>query len=650
MCGIGGALWRGRTSDAEMAQSMKAVVDPLQHRGPDSHGIWCDEQSGIGFAHARLSIIDLSPAGHQPMHSASQRYVITFNGEIYNHLELRAQLAREGKPPNWRGHSDTETLLAACDAWGIEQTAIKTVGMFAFAVWDQREQTLSLVRDRFGEKPLYYGWQGDTFLFASELPSLKAHPAFHAEIDRNALALYMRHNCIPAPWSIYRGIQKQVPGTIVQVSRAKREPTVTTYWSVQQVIDAAMANPFRGSADEAVTELEALLSDAVSGQMMSDVPLGAFLSGGVDSSTIVALMQRHSERPVNTFTIGFDDAQYDESAHARAVARHLGTHHEELIVSPEHARDVIPRLPAMYGEPFADSSQIPTFLVSQLARRHVTVSLSGDGGDELFAGYNRYMLTHKLWKSASQVPRPLRTMTASMITSVSEQRWNSMLGPFQRVLPRGIAQANLGTKLHKSAGVITASSTRDLYRLLISHWTHPNDVVIGAHEPETWSSKSRALSNIADGVHEMMALDQLTYLPDDILTKVDRAAMAVSLETRVPLLDHRVAAFAWSLPLNYLLRDGLSKWPLRQVLYKHVPKALIERPKAGFSIPIGAWLRGPLRDWAENLLDESRLINEGFFHPAPIRTKWREHLSGRRNHEHLLWDVLMFQAWHAEQQ
>ncbi|MEO7362208.1 MAG: asparagine synthase (glutamine-hydrolyzing), partial [Gemmatimonadaceae bacterium] len=501
---------------------------------------------------------------------------------------------------------------------------------------------------RYGEKPLYYGWQGDAFLFASELPSIKAHPLFNAAIDRNVLALYLRHNCIPAPWSIYRGIFKQMPGTIVRISRADREPSVTTYWSVQQVIDTAAADPFRGSPDEAVSELEARLSDAVNGQMMSDVPLGAFLSGGVDSSTIVALMQRQSTRPVNTFTIGFDDAVYDESSHARAVARHLGTNHEELIVSPAHARDVIPRLSAMYGEPFADSSQIPTFLVSQLARQHVTVSLSGDGGDELFAGYNRYVLTHKLWKSTSQVPRPLRMMTGRMIARVSEQRWNTMLGPMQRVLPSGLAQVNLGTKLHKSARVMAAASTRGLYRSLISHWTHPNDVVIGAHEPETLSSSIHALEHVADDVHEMMALDQLTYLPDDILTKVDRAAMAVSLETRVPLLDHRVAAFAWSLPLDYLLRDGASKWPLRQVLYRYVPKALIERPKAGFAVPIGDWLRGPLRDWAENLLDESRLISEGFFHPAAIRSKWLEHARGRRNHEYLLWDVLMFQAWLAE--
>lgn len=643
MCGIAGALAAGRGAEDDLRRMIACV----RHRGPDDGGVWFDAESGAGLAHARLSIIDLSPAGHQPMSSASGRYVLVFNGEIYNHLLLREELARSGRSPAYRGHSDTETLLAGFEAWGIEGTVQRALGMFAFALWDRDTRALTLGRDRLGEKPLHYGWAGDAFLFGSELSALRSHPAFVAEIDRGAVALLMRHNYIPAPWSVYRGVRKLMPGTLLTVRPGARDATPVTYWDARQVVEAGTADPFRGTPDEAVDELERLLGDAVRGQMMSDVPLGAFLSGGVDSSTIVALMQRHSTRPVKTFTIGFGEAHYDEAGHARAVAAHLGTDHTELYVTPADALNVIPRLPTLYSEPFADSSQIPTFLVSELTRRHVTVSLSGDGGDELFAGYNRYVLGQRLWGKLSLLPVALRRAVARGITGVPAASWNRVAAPLQRFLPASLAQANVGDKLVKGAGVLDAGSAAELYLQLVSHWDEPAMLVRGAVEPPTILTDVSTHPRTAGFVPAMMALDLMTYLPDDILVKVDRAAMGVSLETRVPLLDHRVVEFAWRLPLSYKLREGVSKWPLRQVLYRHVPRALIERPKMGFGVPIGTWLRGPLRDWAEDLLAESRLRQEGFFDPAPIRQKWAEHLSGTRDWQYHLWDVLAFQAWHA---
>jgi asparagine synthase (glutamine-hydrolysing) len=496
-----------------------------------------------------------------------------------------------------------------------------------------------------GEKPLYYGWQGDTFLFGSELKAIKAHPAFRGEIDRNALALLMRHNAIPAPYSIYKGISKLLPGSLLSVSPQDRNAEPRRYWDARQVVADGLAHPYAGTPADAVEALETLLRDAVGKQMVADVPLGAFLSGGVDSSAIVALMQAQSSRPVKTFTIGFHEQGYNEAEHAKAVARHLGTDHTELYVTPRQALDVIPRLPLIYDEPFSDSSQIPTFLVSQMTRQHVTVSLSGDAGDELFGGYNRYVLGQRLWKRLNRLPVRVRKAMAGMITGVSSQGWNRLLGPVQTLLPKNLAQANIGDKLHKGAEVMAAKTPVDLYRQLVSHWSHPAGVVIGAAEARTVLTETGSQPETDHFVHHMMALDLLTYLPDDILTKVDRAAMGVSLETRVPLLDHRVVEFAWRLPLDYKLRDGEGKWPLRQVLYKYVPRELIERPKMGFGVPIDSWLRGPLRDWAEDLLGETRLQQEGYFNPAPIRRKWAEHLSGKRNWQYHLWDVLMFQAW-----
>lgn len=643
MCGFAGFLSSENSVQHLDAQNvLHQMADAIVHRGPDSGGYWVDDSARIGLAHRRLAIVDLSPAGAQPMASASGRYMLAFNGEIYNHLRLRDELERAGwVVAGWRGHSDTETLLAGFDAWGIEATLQRATGMFAMGVWDRETRTLTMARDRLGEKPLYYGWQGHgnqaVFLFGSELSALRCHPAFVADINRDALALYMRHNCIGGAHSIYSGIYKLKPGHLLTVSREVPEPVVRAWWSGAEVASLGGANPFGGTPEEAVDALESLLLNAVGQQMMADVPLGAFLSGGIDSSAIVALMQAQSSRPVQTFSIGFYEEGYNEAEHAKAVAKHLGTDHTEMYVTPEQALAVIPKLPSLYAEPFADSSQIPTFLVSQLARRHVTVSLSGDAGDELFCGYTRYRMTAGLWNKLSRIPRPLRLAAARMISTLSPATWDKLGG--------GFSSSRLGDKLHKGAALLGCRTVADLYQGMVSHWTDPASVVLGAKEPASvLSGAEPSLPGLGD-VERMMALDMLSYLPDDILTKVDRAAMGVSLETRVPFLDHRVVEFAWSLPLDYKLRNGVTKWPLRQVLYRHVPRELIERPKMGFGVPIDHWLRGPLKDWAESLLDESRLRQEGFFDPNPIRQKWAEHLSGQRNWQYHLWDVLMFQAW-----
>jgi len=653
MCGLVGLL--GGVADEVGDESLLCIMsDTLIHRGPDDCGIWYDSEQRIGLGHRRLAILDLSPAGHQPMVSASGRYVIAFNGEIYNHLALRKDIEKiPPSPPfakggilEWRGHSDTETLLAGFEAWGIEATLKKTVGMFALALWDKEACALTLARDRIGEKPLYYGWQGGgnerVFLFGSELKALKAHPAFAAEIDRGALCLLLRHNYIPAPYSIYQGIAKLEPGCLLSVSLEQIEPKIWKYWDAAEVARTGVAQPFSGTPEQAVDALEVLAKDAVRQQMMADVPLGAFLSGGIDSSTVVALMQAQSSRPVKTFTIGFNEKGYNEAVHAKAVAAHLGTEHIELYVTPEQAMDVIPLLPGLYCEPFADSSQIPTFLVSQLAKQQVTVSLSGDAGDELFCGYNRYQLTNDLWKKLSHAPIQLRSLVAKGISAVSPSVWDRVGGAIPGV---GSYVRLLGDKMHKGAGVLSSATVDELYLGLVSYQRNPENWVIGGKEPDTKLTGLRPNLEGLGVVERMMALDTISYLPDDILVKVDRAGMGVSLEGRVPFLDHRLVEFAWSLPLEYKLRDGQTKWPLRQVLYRHVPRELIDRPKMGFGVPLHDWLRGPLRDWAEGLLGEARLRREGYFHPEPIRQMWAEHLSGRRNWMAQLWNVLMFQAW-----
>ena len=643
MCGFAGFL--GHKYDK--LNVLQDMVKSINYRGPDDSGVWTDAPNQIGLAHCRLSILDLSIAGHQPMESASGRYVIVFNGEIYNHEILRHEIdiSYSFNGSNWRGRSDTETFLHAIQIWGLEEALKKITGMFAFALWDKKTKNLYLVRDRLGEKPIYYGWQRDgdsqSFLFGSELKALKAHPSFSAKVDRGSLSLLLRNNYIPAPYSIYEGISKLEPGAILLVSLSNPDPVITKYWDVVDVISKGGVGSFNGSPVQAVDELEKLVKSAVHQQMVADVPLGAFLSGGIDSSTIVALMQAQSSRPVKTFTIGFNEEGFNEAVHAKAVANHLGTDHTELYLAPNQAMEVIFKLPSLYCEPFADSSQIPTYLLSQLAKQKVTVSLSGDAGDELFCGYNRYKLAAQLWRKFSLAPTSMRGIASKLITSISPAAWDR-LGAITSV---GKSYAALGDKMHKGASVLASADFQGLYLGVVSQIPNPADWVIGGYEPPTKLIGNSPLLSGFNDIEKMMLLDTISYLPDDILVKMDRATMGVSLEGRMPFLDHRIVEFAWTLPLGYKLRDGQTKWPLRQLLYRYVPKELIERPKMGFGVPIGDWLRGPLMDWAETLLAEGRLRREGYFHPEVIRSKWAEHLAGKRNWQSQLWAVLMFQAW-----
>ena len=646
MCGISGFLKCNAFNAQEgFKNSINRMNATLLHRGPDNDGCWYDMEAGIAFGHRRLSIIDVSREGNEPMISAGGRYVITYNGEIYNYLELRRELETTG----WRfhGHSDTEVMLAAFEKWGLENSVKRFIGMFAFALWDRQERQLSLVRDRIGEKPLYYGWQGNTFIFASELKAICAYPGFSADIDRDSLALFMRHAYIPAPYSIYKGIKKLVPGTIITITANKPGyyPEPVPYWSFKQIVEAGLVNPYDGSEDEAIIYLDNLLRDAIKHQMISDVPLGAFLSGGIDSSTIVALMQAQSNVPVKTFSIGFYEQAYNEARYAREVAEYLGTEHTELYVTPEEAMGVIPRLPELYDEPFADSSQIPTHLVAALARQKLTVSLSGDAGDELFGGYNRYFWGRSIWNKVGWLPRSLRFAGAGALRVLPPAVWDKIFDRWGPVLPKEFRQRLPGDKIHKLAEVLAVGSPEAMYRNLISTWKNPQELIISAAEPSTILTEPLQWADISDFTLRMMYLDTLSYLPDDILVKVDRACMGVGLESRVPFLDHRVVEFAWRLPLEMKIKNGEGKWILRQVLYRYVPRELIDRPKMGFGVPIDSWLRGPLKDWAEDLINENRLRQEGFFHSELIQEKWQEHLSGKRNWQHYLWPVLMFQAW-----
>jgi len=619
VCGISGFLGNVNISTG----TLQNMAYSIMHRGPDDQGVWADRNNGIGLAHARLSILDLSSSGHQPMHSHSGRYVLVFNGEIYNHHSLRLELDNI-LPRTWFGHSDTETLLAAIDEWGFEVSLNKIHGMFAIALWDIQKHQLMLARDRFGEKPLYWGWCGDTLLFGSELKAFKAHPDFKAEVDRGALSLLLRHNYIPAPYTIYQGIEKLPAGQYVQIKKGQQRSDVNpkSYWLLNQVIEHGLANPFTGTDSQATDLLEQTISHAVSGQMLADVPLGAFLSGGVDSSTIVALMQQKSQIPINTFAIGFDEPSHNEALYAKDVARHLGTNHTELYVSAKDALDLVPHLPEIYCEPFADSSQLPTFLVSRMAKQHVTVALSGDGGDELFGGYNPYQFAPRVWSKLMLLPLPLRQVAFRLLSGLP---LSETLAKFLRILP--------------------SKDKEQFYQILLSHWTHPEQLVIGGQTYPTLMNSSEQWPQTDSFEHWMMAMDAGQYMTDDILVKVDRAAMANSLETRVPFLDQRVVELAWQIPQRLKIRDGVGKWILREVLYRHVPREIIERPKKGFSVPLGHWLRGPLRDWVETLLSEQRLLQEGYFVPNIIRGVWLEHLQGKRDHARKLWSILMFQAW-----
>lgn len=648
MCGIAGIVG-DKARDPSLLAAMSAE---LAHRGPDDQGIWTDTDAGVALVHRRLAIVDLSPAGHQPMLSGNGRFVLTFNGEIYNHSEIRAELEAEGAVPSagWRGHSDTETFLEAICSWGLRAALERSVGMFAFGLWDRETRTLSLVRDRFGEKPLYYGWAGRDFVFGSELKAFRPHPQFAAEIDRRALELYVRRNYVAAPLSIYRGVFKLEPASILELDlNAARQPLTepaqtARYWSYRETLQAGLADPIR-EEEAAVEELERSLAAAIKGQSLADVPVGAFLSGGIDSSTVVALYQKYSPRPVRTFTIGFREERFNEADDARAVAKQFGTEHHDRIVTPSEAMEVIPKLPWLYDEPFADSSQIPTHLVSAFAREQVKVALSGDGGDELFGGYNRYFTTARLWSAMEAFPAPLRSAFAASLAKVPAGVWDRVAD----LAAREKRSPYFGIKAQRSfRSVAAARSLEQLMSAFLDEWREGGSPVLSAPPNENaWLDLDPG--DGAAPALRMMYCDAVSYLPDDILCKVDRAAMGVGLETRVPFLDQRVAAVAARIPLSMKVRGGVGKRIVRNLLYREAPRELFERPKAGFAVPVGEWIKAPLRDWAEDLLDEQRLRNEGWFDAAAIRGRWREHLDGKRDSTAALWSILMFEEWRKSQ-
>jgi len=627
----------------ELERNAFRMASALHHRGPDDEGTWADAEVGLALGHRRLAIVDLSHEGHQPMESADGRYVVVFNGEIYNFQALRGELAERGH--SFRGHSDTEVLLAAFCEWGIVATLQRSVGMFALAVWDSQSRLLHLARDRAGEKPLYYGWTGDVFVFGSELRALRAHPRWRAGIDRDAVALLTRYGYIPASCCIYENIHKVPPGCVLTLTEtqllARETADPQPYWSLQTVAEACVAHAFASTESQAADRLRCLLLDSVRQQMVADVPLGAFLSGGIDSSLVVALMQAQSPRPIKTFSIGFHQSAFDEAPFAKAVARHLGTDHTELYVQPDDLVQVISRLPAIYDEPFADSSQIPTVLLCELTRSQVTVSLSGDAGDELFGGYEHYRKAQRIWPMISLIPRSLRCGMAQPLGSLAA------LGLQLRIRPAVVP--HLLGRMANLSSILPARSDRSLYQLLMSPNREPQAWLGREQNPPTRFDDALPWENLPDLLHRTMYLDFVSYLPDDILVKVDRAAMSVSLETRIPLLDHRVIEYAWSLPNSLKQRQGIGKWLLRQVLYQYLPQALVERPKKGFNVPIAEWLRGTLRPWAEAMLSKARLRQEGFFDEKTVTRKWRQHVEGKRDFGPALWNVLMFQAWLDQQ-
>ncbi len=622
MCGLAGVRdLRSATPGDELRRAVASMGGALVHRGPDDHGVFADPAAGVALAHRRLAIVDLSPTGHQPMTSPSGRFVVVFNGEIYNFRDLRAQLV--GRGTSFRGRSDTEVLVAGFEEWGVEETLRRCNGMFALAVWDRQTGVLTLARDRLGEKPLYYGRFGDVVLFGSELSALRRHPAFDGDVDRDALATYLRLGYVPAPRSIHRNVRKLPAGTTLRIGPSGEVGEPRPYWSLAEAARRGADDPWRGDLADAADELEARLAAAVDQRLFADVPVGAFLSGGVDSSTVVALAQARGGAPVRTFTIGFEEDGFNEAAHARAVARHLGTAHTELVVTAADALALVPRLPQLWDEPFADASQIPTHLVSALARRSVTVALSGDGGDELFGGYSRYQWTRTAWATARRVPRVLRRAGSPL-----GERLGCVAG---------------AAKVGRAARLLDVDGPLDLYGRLVSHW--PDDrVLVDGRADDVFGAAGATVRGLPL-TRRLQVVDGLTYLPDDILVKVDRASMAVGLECRVPLLDHALVEWALRLPEALTVGDGRGKRVLREVLHRHVPRDLVDRPKQGFGVPIGAWLRGPLRPWAEDLLAPDRLRHEGYLDPAPVRALWRRHLDGTVDASFRLWDVLQFQAW-----
>ena len=606
---------------------LRTMSKTLSHRGPDDAGHWFDLQNGIGFGHRRLSVVDLSPLGHQPMHSQCCSYTIAYNGEVYNHNALRSELKKLGH--SFKGESDTEVILAAITQWGLEDAVQRFVGMFAFALWDAQKRTLALVRDRLGIKPLYYSCYQGKMSFASELKAIQTLPGALTSINPDALTLYFRYNYVPAPYSIYSHVKKLLPGTIATFSDNTEQPEINTYWSAEEVWRHGASIPFNGTTEDAVEQLNTLLTDSIKLRMLADVPVGTFLSGGVDSSLVTALMQQHSSDPIKTFTIGFNDQRLDEATHARTVANHLGTEHAEHYLTPQDILDIIPRIAQYWDEPFADPSMVPTYFVSRLAREKVTVALSGDGGDELFLGYSRYNNASH-WERITKFPRPLRVL-ASKINACIPPTFYDHFG-------------RTANKMRNRFDLLGCTDFPLYYRDLISQHSHPEELTTaGAQPPTIYTDTSKKVSS--EHLRQMGFWDLTTYLPDGILTKVDRASMATSLESRVPLLDHRIVEFSATLPTSLQTDEYGSKAILRQVLYKHIPRELIDRPKAGFDMPIGDWLRTDLRDWAEALLDEQRLRNEGVLHAKRVRRIWEEHVNGHARHSYVLWGILMFQAW-----
>lgn len=648
MCGIAGVI---AVNVPNLSQAAKGMVDKLSHRGPDDAGVWVDSKGRVALGHRRLSILDVSKAGSQPMLSSCGKYCIVYNGEIYNHIYLRSVLESElNSVIPWRSNSDTETLLYCFSHWGVERTLSALVGMFALALYDIENCSLVLARDRVGEKPLYWGFAEDGgFLFASELKAIKSYSGFNPSVNRGALALYVRHGYVPSPYCIYDGMRKLMPGhyltlSVSDIVQGSLDATPHAYWQYNSVVEEGLAHQFRGSTEQAISTLETVLTQSIESQLVADVPVGAFLSGGVDSSTVVSLMQKCSDKPVRTFTIGFENAGYNEALDARKVAEHLGTDHTELTLNAADALSVVPKISEIYCEPFADSSQIPTYLVSKLARESVAVALSGDGGDELFGGYNRYLAANRIWHPMRRLPRFIRTATAASLEAFSPSTWDAMFDVLRPILPRSLHVSIPGEKAKKLSSVLRLDSDSEFYRSLTS-FLDPSDLLLVSEEPPTLVTSPESWPRTDCFEHFMMALDAKTYMTEDILTKVDRAAMACSLETRVPMLDHRVIEQAWKFPIDFKIRKGKGKWLLRQVLYKHVPQDLIDRPKMGFGIPLGSWLRGELKPWADSLLSESRLQKDGYFNVEYVRRMWEQHLTGKYDWQHQLWIVLMFQSW-----